>query len=187
VALDIFVRSRISVNPEADRNGQCRQDLTQCLSDILCEAIAARNDGKTSGSAIPKGLCPPARRADSRKRSRRRQSTLISVNSRKCADCRQRLQILNPPWDHYPWRSSVLTVSYSQPTIGQVMNISCQTAEMISDPSPMNEAASISPKSTRSTNRLTSGGGKSWMNFLPVVGIITAAVAARAWLLFGTH
>jgi len=25
------------------------------------------------------------------------------------------------------------------------------------------------------------------MNFLPVVGIITAAVAARAWLLFGTH
>jgi len=121
---DILVRSRISVNPEADRNGQCRQDLTQCLSDILCEAIAARNDGKTSGSAIPKGLCPPARRADSRKRSRRRQPALISVNSRKCADCRQRLQILNPPWDHYPWRSSVLTVSYSQPTIGQVMNIS---------------------------------------------------------------
>jgi len=73
---DILVRSRISVNPEADRNGQCRQDLTQCLSDILCEAIAARNDGKTSGSAIPKGLCPPARRADSRKRSRRRQPAL---------------------------------------------------------------------------------------------------------------
>jgi len=39
-------------------------------------------------------------RVDSRNRSRRRQSALISLNEKECADCRRRLQIywfLNPP------------------------------------------------------------------------------------------
>lgn len=38
--------------------------------------------------------------------------------------------------------------------------------------------------------RLSRGGlvarGRSWMKLLPVIGIIMVAVAARAWLLFGT-
>ena len=47
----------------------------------------------------------PKVRADSRNRSRRRQSALISANWRKCADCRRRLQVcgsLNPPWKLLP-------------------------------------------------------------------------------------
>jgi len=32
------------------------QDFRQCFSDIPCAAIALRNDGKTDGSAIPKGI-----------------------------------------------------------------------------------------------------------------------------------
>jgi len=32
----------------------------------LCEAIAVGNDGKTGGSAIPKGLCPPAQQPSPR-------------------------------------------------------------------------------------------------------------------------